>query len=151
MANEKQPAAEGDRDDLAFQLFAAKSASLPLGRAGKMQAEDAYRQADAFLAVRAQAREGKLSPDKPAGPQLADCSCPNVKPTHPLNLVSRRFGDLQRVNRIKAWLDRNPTPQDEPDELTARLNREFGLDWDTPQVSLARATFGAYCPAAGKN
>lgn len=146
MAPDKTTVAGDDRDDLAFQLFAARAAVLPPGRAGERHAEDAYRAADAFLRVKA--RAGALVAEKPAGPRLADASCPNQKPTHPLNLVSQRFGDLARVNRIKQWLDRNPTPEREPEELTARLNREFGLDWDTPQVGLARQVFPAYCPAS---
>lgn len=150
MASETKTAtAMDDLDDLAFQLFTARAAAHPGQRTGERDAIQAYREAEAFLAVRKKLKAGELKATVPEGPQLADCSAPNQKRTHPHNLVSQRFGDLAKVNRIKQWLDRNPTPENEPEQLLQKLSHEFpDLGWDMPTVNVARAIFPAY---AAKN
>src|SRR5205823_2384604 len=112
---------------------------------GEAVALDSFRAAEAFLAVRKRVKAGELKAKEPDGPQLANVCCPNLRRTSPHNLVSQRFGDLTRVNRIKKWLDANPTPENDPDELVAKLNREFSdLGWTMPEINVARAVFGAY-------
>ena len=133
-------------DSLAFDIYARRMASQPILRNAEQEALEAYRKAEAFLVVRENVRSGALSPAKQSGPALSDCSAPNLKRTHPHNLVSQAFGNLERVNRIKKWLDANPTPEGDPAELTVKLNREFPeLGWDMPTVNTARAIFPAYC------
>ena len=50
------------------------------------------------------------------------------------------------MKKINAFLDSNPTPEKEPDEMVAKLNRTFpDLEWDLPQIDRARTLFPAYC------
>jgi hypothetical protein len=144
MADTKETKAFDDLDSLAFEIYSARLAH-PQQRGGEHVAIDSYRQAETFLSVRDRARGGKLKAKADDGSTLADCSAPNLRQTHPHNLVSQRFGDLVKVNRIKAWLDKNPTPESAPEELVGRINREFPeLSWDLPTVNTARAIFPAY-------
>lgn len=149
MARDRTPEEAGvaasDLDAFAFEIYKTAVANHPVKRGGEHMARDAYQKAQAFLAVRDKVRSGALSPEKPRGLQLADCSAPNLRPTHPHNLVSQRFGDLLRVNRIKKWLDAHPTPEKEPEEVVQQLNREFPeLSWDLAAVNTARVIFPAY-------
>ncbi len=146
MAEKTSPARPPEEvDELAFQIFAQRMASLPGKRGGEPEALDAFRQAEAFLAVRGRVRSGEAK-KAAEEPVLADCCAPNLRRTHPHNLVSQRLGDLAKVNRVKQWLDRNPTPERDADELAHRLNREFpDLNWDLPTINVARAIFPAYC------
>lgn len=138
-------------DTLAFELFKARAGR----QGGEFEALAAYKQAEAFLSVRDKVHTGELTPAGPEGPQLADCCCPNMPRTHPYNLVAKlhtdrkgveTLGDLGKVNRIKKWLDKNPTPESDPENLVSRLNREFPeLGWDLPTINTARAILPAYC------
>jgi len=147
MANEQKPVATGDLDELAFAIFAARIAAHPSKRGGEAEAVDSYQKAEAFMAVRAKAQAGELKrPAQVAGSKLCDVFCPNLKKSHPHNLVSAKYGNLDKVNRIKLWLDKNPTPETDADELPPRLQREFNdLEWDLPTINTARAIFPAYC------
>ena len=155
MANEKATGGFDDLDDLAFQIFSQSVASHAAKRGGEREAIESYRKAESFLAIRRRVKSGELKPKEPDGPQLADCCAPNLPRTHPHNLVARQFtdrktgaviaGDIARVNRIKQWLDRNPTPETNPDELVHRLGREFpDLNWTLVEINTARAIFPAY-------
>lgn len=148
------PSAPDDLDALAFQLFSDRAAAS--GRGGEPEALDSYRKAENFIAVRRRVRAGELKSQAPTGPQLADCCAPNLPRTHPLNLVAAQYtdrrtgmtvaGDLAKVNRIKVWLDRNPTPEKDAEELPGRLAKEFpDLNWDLPTLNVARAVFPAHC------
>lgn len=131
-------------DSLAFEIFKQSVASSPGNRGGEQQALASYKKAEAFIAVRDRVRSGEAKPVK--ADVLADCSAPNLKPTHPFNLVSQRFGSLEKVNRIAQFLDKHPTPAGEPDELVGSINRAFPeLSWDIPMINTARAIFPAYC------
>lgn len=139
-------------DTLAFELFKQRASNLR--QASEFEAIQAYKQAETFLAVRAKVQSGELTPAEPEGPQLADCCCPNLPRTHPYNLVARLHtdrkgvetpGDLGKVNRVKKWLDKNPTPETDPENLVARLNREFPeLGWDLPTINTARTILPSY-------
>ena len=139
---------------MAFELFKGRASITRRG--SEMDARLAFKQAEAFLDVQERIRAGELTVAEPEGPQLANCCCPNLPRSHPHNLVARLHtdrqgvetpGDLAKVNRIKKWLDKNPTPEDE-DEQRAFLNRfkrEFSdLGWDVAQVGVARAVFPGY-------
>ena len=121
-------------DELAFRLYVERAATAAVNRLDEQTAIDCYRKAEAFLAVRDRVRSGEAVTVKPTGPQLADASCPNLKKTHPYNLVSQRFGDLKRVRQINQWLESHPTA-DSYEEL----------EWDGPTVRTARQIFPAYC------
>jgi len=143
MAGEKQ--SNPELDDFAFEIYKQAVATSPVNRGGEQQARAAYAKAEAFIAVRDRVRAGELKAVKPDGPQLAECSAPKLRRTHPFNLVSSRFGDLKKVSLISKWLDSNPTPESEPEELVTRINREFpDLSWDLPAINTARVIFPEY-------
>lgn len=147
-----------DLDEMAFRIFSQRAAML--GRKlTDADAVESYRLANAFVAVREKFHTGELTPKAPAGPRLADCCCPNQPRNHPHNLVAALYtdrksgyqskGDPERVKRIADWLDRNPTPESNPDELVHRLSREFpDLGWDLPQINTARQIFPFYAKQA---
>lgn len=138
-------AQDTELDDLAFKIYAERVAAHPTRRSGETEAIDSYRQAEAFIAVRRRVKAGELKTTPVTGPQLADCWCPNIPRTHPYNLVSQQQGDLSKVNRIKRFLDVNPTPENDPAPLVAKVNREFGdLNWDLPTINLARTIFPSF-------
>lgn len=139
MAGEKST---NELDDKAFELYREMVAKSPTGRGGEQQARAAYMKAESFLKVRDAIASGAMKPSKSEGPALADCCAPNLHRSHPYNLVSQRFGDLSKVNKIKLWLDKNPTPERDPEELVGRVKDAFPeLSWDTPAINTARAIF----------
>lgn len=139
------PAGLDDLDQMAFQLFCQRVAAHPYQRGSEAAALDAYKQAEAFASVRRRVKAGELKQQADKSP-LADCYAQNLRRTHPINLVSQKYGSLERVRRIGKWLNENPTPEREPEELVTRLNQEFpDLGWDLPTINTARAVFGAYC------
>ena len=142
-------------DDLAFQLYSQRVSAHPLHRGGEKEVREAYVKAQTFLDVRARVHAGELATKEPTGPQLADCCAPNLPKTHPINLVAAAHtdrkgtahaGDLSRVAKINKFLNENPTPEKEPDELVDKFARTFpDLGWDLAQIATARQTFPAYC------
>jgi hypothetical protein len=143
MANE-QKAETSDLDVMAFKLYSQKLAGRNGSRVGERDAVESYAQAEAFLAVQRKARNGGLKPKAVEAQTLAPFSAPKLDRLHPHNLVSQRFGNLDTVNRIAKWLNDNPTPEKEPDELVGRFNETFSLKWDLPTVNVARAVFPHY-------
>lgn len=142
MAGEKQ---SSELDEKAFEIFKETIAKSATGRGGEQQARAAYMKAEAFLAVRESVRSGELKPAKQDGPALTDCCAPNLHRMHPHNLVSRRFGDLNKVQRVHQWLNKNPTPEHDPALLVDRMKNEFPeLQWEMPSINTARAIFPAY-------
>jgi len=133
MAKEQQGTAN-ELDEMAFSIFKERAAKAPNAQVGEQAAIVAYRQAESFLTIREKIRSGELETTEPTGPQLADVCAPNLKKTHPHNLVSKKLGNLQTVNRVKKWLDEHPT---------AEAYEEF--EWDKPTTDLARVIFPAYC------
>jgi hypothetical protein len=147
---------DAELHDLAFQIFAQRVAGTAGPRAGEQEALVAYRQAEVFLATKRKVLSGGFKPEK-AEPtdKLSDACCPNQRATHPTNLVARLHtdrrtgaetkGDPQKVNRVKQWLDANPTPESNPDELVNRINRQFPeLGWSIDEINTARAILPAY-------
>lgn len=156
-APQAQDSGIAERDSLAFQIFCQRVASHPVKRGGEHEALDAFKKAEAFLAVRKKLASGEVKVKEVEGIQLADCCAPNLPRTHPLNLVAKvhtnrksgvqTHGDLARVSKINDWLYRNPTPETNPDELVNRLGAAFPeLGWDLPTINVARAVFPNYCP-----
>lgn len=142
MADKQQPNPE--LDAFAFEIFKQSVANSSVNRGGEQHARAAYAKAGAFLAVRDRVRAGEVKTVND-GPKLCDVCAPNLRRSHPHNLVSQRFGDLNKVNRISKWLEQNPTPESDPEELVTRINREFtDLSWDMPTVNTARAVFPEY-------
>lgn len=147
MAGDKQTTAAPttELDEKAFELFREMVAKSPTGRGGEQQARAAYMKAEAFLKVREAIQDGTIKPSKTDASVLTDCCAPNLHRSHPYNLVSRRFGDLSKVGKIQQWLDKNPTPESDPDQLVGRIKDAFPeLSWDTPAINTARAIFPQY-------
>lgn len=154
MANETKEQSS-ELDELAFEIYSKRVAAHPVKGGGERDALDSYRKAEAFLAVRKRVRAGETKVKEPDGPELCDCCAPNLPRNHPHNLVAKVFtdrkgtkipGDLAKVNRIAAWLNKNPTPESDPEELVSRINHEFPeLDWTQTEINTARAVFPAYC------
>lgn len=139
-------------NQLAFELY--KSRAGAHASQAKALAIDCFRKAAAFMDVEAEiTAEGfdNVAATQPG----AECRAPNLHETHPLNLVARNGGDLGRVAKIKAFLDKNTTPRPTGDldrdthdvnELTSKVNKAFpGLNWDAEQIETARQIFPAYC------
>jgi hypothetical protein len=139
--------APSELDSLAFEIYKAGVASS--NRPGEAWAIESYRKAEMFLAVRSKIQNGTVKAAIPEGPQLAEVCAPNLPKTHPINLVSQRFGDLKKVNRIQAYLANNkasPNSEDSELELLERVRREFVEceKWGKEELSTARVVFPAY-------
>jgi hypothetical protein len=120
-------------EQLATRLFADRTARYPGGQATEAAVLACYRDAEVFLQTLQKIQSGELSAKAPEGPQLADAHCPNLKPTHPLNMVSQRYGNLDRVRELHAKLTADPKIEELPD-----------MDWDKHAVQTARDVFPAY-------
>lgn len=139
-------------DECAFEIFKESVARSPVNRGGEQLARASYKKAEAFLATRERVRSGELKQAKPEGPQLNEFCCPNRPKTDPHNLVSTKFGNLDTVNRVKKWLDQNPTPESDPMDIVHRFKGAFGdLQWGNSDeqmlaaITTARVIFPAFC------
>lgn len=136
MANEKQAAQDSQIERRAFDLFTARRAAFGVQQNAADVAKQCFRDARAFIDVSQKIADGEMSIELPKGPQLADCCAPNLKPTHPVNMVSQRFGNLQRVKEINARLEANE-----------KLETLEEYDWGIPEVNSARNLFPKFCSA----
>lgn len=130
-------------DELAFRLYAERIAKMPAQVNGEESSNWAYRKAQDFIVVRDRVRSGE-SP--PAESRWSDASAPKLKPTHPHNLVSKRFvaevhgGDAKALSLIKEivkWLETHP----QSDMHQVAYDR---FDWDVPTTDLARIILPQY-------
>lgn len=129
------PVSSDTLNKLAFSLFTQRS--VQAGRAPEATALQCFKDAAAFLAVSDKVVAGELTTAKPATSRLSDACAPNLKPTHPLNLISQRFGNektLAKAKEINEKLKADPAME---------TFSEF--DWDIPTVNTARAILPAYC------
>lgn len=121
---------------VALKLYAERSGR---GKADPREiALQAFRDAEVFTEVSALYRADKL-PVPAAQDPRAICFAPNLKKTHPYNMVSRQHGDLNRVARIYSQLEANPT-----------IEAFEELEWDAPTTSLARTLFPSYLDKSGQ-
>lgn len=121
-------------EEKAFHLFAARTAVGFAKRGVEQIAMNCFRDAESFLTVAKNIRSGELSVKPLVGKQLATVSAPNLKPTHPLNMVSQRFGNINRVKKIYEQLMAEPT-----------LEKIEEFDWGKPEIETARLIFPTYC------
>lgn len=136
---------DSEHEDLAFRLYAERIAKMPAQVNGEEMSRWAFRKAEEFLSVRTKVRSGEESAAMAVGMQLCDVSAPNLKQTHPHNLVSKRFAQanggepavLNRIKQIADWLDKHPRSDD------AEVKYE-PLDWDVPTTNLARVLLPHY-------
>lgn len=139
-------------DELAFRLYAERISKMPTGAGGEAASGWAYRKAEEFLSVRARVRSGQ--PTAIYESKLSDVSAPNLRPTHPHNLVSQRFCEpnggeqkvLARIKQILDWLNKNPRSDTAPVALDQidRFDPATRLDWDVPTTNLARVLLPHY-------
>lgn len=130
-------------DELAFRLYVERISNLPAHSSGDAAGAWAYRKAEEFVAVRDRVKAGDVTVT--ATSRLSDASAPNLKHTHPHNLVSQRFAErnggeekvLAEINRINKWLLSHPHSDDSPPTYDA-------LDWDVPTTKLARVLMPHY-------
>lgn len=136
---------DSEHEDLAFRLYAERIAKMPAQVNGEEMSRWAFRKAEEFLSVRNKVRSGEDTTAALSGPQLCDVSAPNLKPTHPHNLVSKRFAQanggetvvLNRIKQIADWLDKHPRSDDAETKYEP-------LDWDVPTTNLARVLLPSY-------
>lgn len=159
MATTEKNAKDIERDaeqleQYAFQLFSDRSSRGVMKRGAGTLAKACFRDAKEFMDAAKLLRDGdpkQLAPS--AFDALSDASAPNLKPTHPLNLVSKRFAEkntkktgeaaanaaINRVSEIYAKLQAHPTA-----ETTSEIDGLDGLEWDKATVNTARAIFPAF-------
>lgn len=138
-----QPKSTDELDELAFRLYSDRIAKLPAQSSGEAAGAWAYRKAEEFLAIRDRIKTGGVAVIQES--KLADVCAPNLKPTHPHNLVSQRYAErhggeqkvLSMLKEIHAWLLANPRS----DESPVAYER---LDWDVPTTNLARVLIPHY-------
>lgn len=115
---------------VALELF--KGRSLHHGVTPRQLAIGCFRDAAAFLAAADEALAGKIDWSAEDTNPLDSAFAPNLKKTHPINLMSRAWGDLKKVRATLAELDANPAAESyDP------------FSWGKPEVNQARALFPA--------
>lgn len=137
LVDEFDPAAE--LRDYAAELFARRTANGVRGTLVEKVATDCFKDARIFLQVAAKVASGEISSEPAPANPLSEVSAPNLKATHPHNMVSQRFGSLERVARVYEQLSANPALQELPE-----------LDWREAEVSLARLIFPECLKRAGR-
>lgn len=116
--------------DVALELF--KTRSMSPGINPEQLAIDCFRSAKSFLAVSELVQSGEIAAiDNDTNPLDVACA-PNLKKTHPVNLMSRAWGDVKKVESVLAELEADPS---------AESYEPFG--WGRPEVNQARALFPA--------
>lgn len=128
-------AAEKTRDSsqltsVALELF--KERSSHAGISPEQLAIDCYRDATAFLATTADVLSGKIDLQFEDANPLDEAFAPNLKRTHPINLMSQAWGDLEKVRTVISVLDANPAAESYET-----------YSWGKPEVGQARALFPA--------
>lgn len=124
-------------NDIALELF--KSRSPQAGITPQQLAMNCFRDARVFLEVADQV-VSKTWDSVPEDTNPLDVAfAPNLKRTHPINLMSRAWGDIKLVQ--KALADLNANPKAESYEL-------YG--WGKPEINQARALFPAVIQRAAQ-
>lgn len=129
---------EEDLQDFAAELFFRRTANGVRQTQVEQVATQCFRDAEVFLRVAKGVSTGQIDSTPAAPSPLSEVCAPNLKPTHPLNMVSGRFGDVAKVRSIYERLEKNPT-------ITAIED----YDWKEPEVKLARVIFPECLKRAG--
>lgn len=123
-------------EKLAFEIF--KTTPHAAGNAEKC-AMQSFRAAKAFLEVQTQLSSGKLNIYAIDDNPLDDAFAPNLKRNHPINLMSKEWGSLEKVKKVMKDLDENPT---------ASTYETYG--WGPAEVMQARTLFPFKLEKIGK-
>ncbi len=130
MATSDKTTDELDLSAVALELF--KSRSLQSGANPQQLAIICFRDATVFLAAAQEVLAGGMDLFAEDTNPLDEAFAPNLKRTHPINLMSRAWGDLRKVQAALADLDANPT-----------VDFYEPYSWGKPEVNQARALFPA--------
>ena len=115
---------------VALELF--KQRSSQSGINPKHLAIECFRDATIFNEIAEDVLSNGIEMYSESSDPLDVAFAPNLKKTHPINLMSRAWGNLDKLKEILATLDANPATESyEP----------FG--WGRPEVNQARALFPA--------
>jgi hypothetical protein len=123
---------------VALQLFATRGSGIAVDA---MLAR-CFKDAERFVAACAAHREGRpIMAPPPSGPELSNVSVPNCTrgfyrgktEDYPLNMVSKRFGCLEKTARWHKFLLANPSATTIPE-----------LGWSEAEVNDARKVFPHY-------
>ena len=123
---------------VALELF--KERSSQAGISPKQLAIDCFRDATAFTTVAEDVMTGEIDPVAEDANPLDIAFAPNLKRTHPINLISRAWGDLTKVQAALAELDANPAVE---------FYEPYG--WGKPEVNQARVLFPTVVSRAQKS
>lgn len=130
MANPEKTTDKMSLPIVALELFKGRSSHQ--GIAPRQLAIGCFRDAAAFLAAAEDVQAGNVDWFAEDTNPLDSAFAPNLKRTHPINLMSRAWGDLKKVQSVLADLEANPAA--EFYEL---------YSWGKPEVNQARALFPA--------
>lgn len=122
--------------DAAFELFSRRTATGVRSTQIEQVVKQCFRDARKFLDVAAKIATGEIDSTPEPVSILSPVRAPNLKPTHPHNMVSQVHGNLNRIKQIHDMLKADPTLAAVPD-----------LDWGQPEVALARTIFPEYVKA----
>jgi hypothetical protein len=144
MAKDAPATVESDFDphaelrDYAAELFARRTANGIRGIQVEKVAIDCFEHAQIFLSVADRVASGEISSAPTPPNPLNEACAPNLKKTHPHNLVSQRFGNINRVKAIMDKLQQNPT-----------LTELEDLEWKEQEIVLAKLIFPPCLERAG--
>ncbi len=122
-------------ESVALELFKARSAAQ-VGNPRQL-AIGCFRDAKAFLATTERVLAGELDVSNDETNPLDIAFAPNLKRTHPINLMSREWGDFRKVQAALAELESDPA---------AEFYEPYS--WGKPEVNQARALFPAVADRA---
>jgi hypothetical protein len=109
----------------AFELFKASA----FGVSPKMLAIRCYRAAQEFCDAEDEILNGTVSISVIDNNPMDDAFAPNLKKTHPVNLISKKWGDLKKA--MEAW--------QHVKNLSVNAYEPYG--WEMPECNTARALF----------
>ena len=116
--------------ELAKQIFVEQFGHSQIGY--KQLTINSFRAATEFLAGAQSVQNGEIDLFEEDRNPLDDAKAPNLKKTHPINLMSKAWGDVRLVQAALDDLDANPA---------AETYEPYG--WGKPEVNQARALFPA--------
>lgn len=113
-------------ENVAFELF--KSMHMFPG-SPEQHAIRCYRNAAAFISMSEKIQLGEVNPTAISNEVLADAYAPNLKKTHPINLMSKEWGSVKKVKEAFAEI-KNPEV------------KEYELyGWKESEINTARRLF----------
>ncbi len=130
MPENQNQKAENKLEQLAFNLFGQRMAMLGSHAAGTV-AKKCFRDADAFLKTATEIAEKGIKEFVDTNP-LDDAYAPNLPKKHPLNLMSKEWGDLSRVRSVLKKLELDPK---------AEVLNDADIEWGAIEVGTARRLF----------